>query len=73
MTFSSTENCCDRDLECEAALEAEFEDLIGRAVASGWTADEVANALLSLAQDRVETIRADAIIGKAGLSGRVAH
>jgi hypothetical protein len=73
MTYSSTDNCCDRDLECEASLEAEFEALMGRAVEAGWTVDEVTNALLSLAQARVEAMRADAVVGTAGFAGPLAH
>jgi hypothetical protein len=73
MTFSSMDKCYDRDLECEASLEVEFQALVDRAVSDGWTADEVANALLSLAQARVETMRADAVIGSTGIAGRVAH
>lgn len=66
MTFHSTDSWRDRDLECEASLKAEFEVFIGHAIEAGWTADEVANALLSLAQARVETMRTDAVVGAAG-------
>lgn len=53
----------DRDFDCEAAIAPEFEALVERAWKSGWLEEEVANALLSLAQERVHRSRDGAIIG----------
>lgn len=53
----------DRDLACEAFLEAGYDGLVASARAEGWSDDEIANAMLSLAQGRVQTMRADAWIG----------
>ena len=45
----------DRELACEMAAEDQFEALAARLVDSGWSADEVANALLSLAVRHMQT------------------
>jgi hypothetical protein len=73
MIFRSSGIASDRDLECEASIEAEFEALIGRALAAGWSEDEVANALLSLAQNRIEDSRADSFVGANLPAGRLSH
>ncbi|WP_193177623.1 hypothetical protein [Oricola nitratireducens] len=73
MDFRSSDMTDDRDLDCESSIEADFEALAERAVAAGWGDDEVANALLSLAQARIETTRADAFIGRDPLTGRLPH
>lgn len=76
MVFRSSDTVCDdcdRDIACEASIEASFDALINRAVADGWSEDEVANALLSLAQHRIETMRADAVIGADAPIGRLSH
>lgn len=39
----------DRFLECEEALEAAFQDLVGAAIMTGWGEGEVCAALCSLA------------------------
>ena len=46
MIFRPVNGCSDRDLECELAIETEFDAMIERAKEAGWTADEVTNALL---------------------------
>jgi len=64
----------DRELACEMAAEDQFEALAARLVDSGWSADEVANALVSLTmrhmQNRLEKAmdeaRDAAVSGKAG-------
>jgi hypothetical protein len=58
----ASDYCMDRDLECELAISPEFQRLIETALAAGWSDDEVANALLSLTQDHVHTMRSRAII-----------
>ncbi|GAB4351038.1 MAG: hypothetical protein Kow0026_07750 [Oricola sp.] len=73
MIFRSSGIASDRDIDCEAAMEAEFEALIDRALAAGWSEDEVTNALLSLAQNRVDASRADAFIGAEPPAGRLSH
>ena len=64
----------DRELACEMAAGDQFEALAARLVDSGWSADEVANALVSLTmrhmQNRLEKAmdeaRDAAVSGKAG-------
>lgn len=73
MIFRSSGIASDRDIDCEASIEAEFEALIDRALAAGWSEDEVANALLSLAQDRIEASRADAFVDTESPAGRLSH
>jgi hypothetical protein len=43
----------DRDLECQAALSDAFGDLADRAEAAGWSDEEVATALSTLADNRM--------------------
>jgi len=60
----------DRDLACEEFLEAGYDGLVASARAEGWSDDEIANAMLSLAQQRVQTARADAwIVGEPRQGG----
>jgi hypothetical protein len=73
MIFRSSGIASDRDIDCEASIEADFEALFDRALAAGWSEDEVANALLSLAQSRIEDSRADAFVGAELPAGRVPH
>ena len=64
----------DRELACEMAAGDQFEALAARLIDSGWSADEVANALVSLTmrhmQNRLEKAmdeaRDAAVSGKAG-------
>ncbi|TIW14707.1 MAG: hypothetical protein E5V81_26715 [Mesorhizobium sp.] len=44
----------DRGLQCQLALEPAFQQLVERAAESGWTEDEIANALLELAGARLK-------------------
>jgi hypothetical protein len=46
----------DRRLECEFVLEAGFQLLSLEAEAVGWSGEEVAHALMSLARARIRTI-----------------
>jgi len=73
MIFRSSGIAGDRDLDCEASIESEFDALIARALAAGWSEDEVANALLSLAQTRIEASRADNFAGADLPGGRLSH
>ncbi len=50
---SIVEQHLDRDLECQAALSDAFAELADRAVAAGWSDQEVAAALTALADNRV--------------------
>lgn len=52
----------DRDLECEMAVSEAFSDLVTGARDAGWTDDEVANAILGLAQSHIQRMREQAII-----------
>ena len=63
----------DRDLQCEVALAPAFDQLVDAAAVVGWSEDEVANALLSLAQYRVQVIRDNALIGLCIPADRTAH
>jgi len=60
----------DRLLDREFELEAAFNELAERALAIGWSSDEVEAALLNLARHRVliriEQERVDRLIAKAG-------
>ena len=60
----------DRVLDCEFELEAAFNEVAERALAVGWSSDEVEAALLSLARHRVlvriEQERVERQIAKAG-------
>jgi len=40
----------DRDIDCESEMLARFHALVEQALKTGWAEEEVANALLSLAQ-----------------------
>jgi hypothetical protein len=52
----------DRDLDCETELLAHFCALVERALETGWAEEEVANALLSLAQAYSGNLLDDALI-----------
>lgn len=52
----------DRDLACAAYLRDSVEALIAAALAAGWSADEVDNALLGLVQDRIADSRDRAVL-----------
>ena len=63
MTPGPTANATgDNDLDCEIDLLWQFQALVERALKTGWTEDEVANALLSLAQQFKEGMLDDAVI-----------
>ncbi|MFG1270813.1 hypothetical protein V5F40_22945 [Xanthobacter sp. DSM 14520] len=49
----------DRVLDCEMMLEGAFRQLADTGERAGWTGDEVAQALLRLAQAHIEGRRAD--------------
>lgn len=72
-SFRPANDGTDRDLACEAYLEPAFEALINRALADGWSEDEIANALLSLAQTRIESMRSNAIVGADVPGRRLSH
>lgn len=60
--------CCrkpsgDRDIDCEAEMFAQFYALVERALKTGWAEEEVANALLSLAQTYSLDLLDDLLIG----------
>lgn len=52
----------DRDLDCATYLEAGIEGLVVKALAAGWSDDEISNALLGLIQERISEARNDAIL-----------
>lgn len=56
--FKST----DRDLQCADFLQSGLDEMIVDALSAGWSEDEICNAILSLAQDRVADSRDDAVI-----------
>jgi hypothetical protein len=56
----------DGDLDCEAELLEHFRALVELALKSGWAEDEVANALLSLAQEFEAGLLDDAVIDAPG-------
>ena len=71
---SSKPRFADRDLACEAAIAAEFETFALSAQEAGWSKDEVANALLSLAQNHALALRDDAVVDAAtSVKGPVAQ
>ncbi len=49
----------DRSLHCQEALEAEFQHLAAKAEAAGWSRDEVAEALIELAENNYLTMNAE--------------
>ena len=63
MTMEESGTTNDRDVDCAAYLRVGFDRLIADAMAAGWSADEIGNALLGLAQDRVTSARDDALLG----------
>ena len=50
----------DRGIDCEMSAEHEFQDLADRIEAVGWSGNEAAAALLSLALNHIEFRRATA-------------
>lgn len=56
----------DRNLHCQEALEAEFQHLAVRAEAAGWSQNEVAEALLELAENNYLTMNAETEIFELG-------
>lgn len=57
----------DRDIDCEIAILAQFHDLVERALKTGWAEEEVANALLNLAQSYSLDLLDDAVIAAPSL------
>jgi hypothetical protein len=57
----------DRDFDCESELLAHFRALVERALKTGWAEEEVANALLSLAQLYSLDLLDDALIADPAL------
>ena len=53
----------DRDVDCETDILMQFSALVQRALRTGWAEEEVANALLSLAQNYSVSLAEDATIG----------
>lgn len=47
----------DLPLDCQMALEAEFQDLAERGEKAGWSRSDVAEALLELAQNHILAMR----------------
>lgn len=56
----------DRDLLCQEALEAEFQLLADRAQAAGWSREEVATALMELADNHFLAMNANAEMFELG-------
>lgn len=73
MAGKSPDTALDGDLACELGIEGEFDALFARAVRAGWSADEVANAMLSLAQTRIQSMRDGAFIGAEATLRRQVH
>ena len=48
----SPEDAADRSLECQAALEIAFQELMARAVNAGWNEAEACSAIIELADHR---------------------
>lgn len=59
MTIHNLRTTGDRDLDCETALAERFADLVRAGNGEGWDGDEIANALLSLAQTLALDLRTD--------------
>jgi hypothetical protein len=61
----------DRFLECEEALDAEFQSLVRKAVKAGWGEEEVCVAITSLADHLILSsacnAETDALIRKIGM------
>ncbi|HEV7252668.1 MAG TPA: hypothetical protein VGN97_06170 [Mesorhizobium sp.] len=55
----------DREIDCQEALEAQFQDLAERAEAAGWTAQEADTALLALAMSRIKARMANRDVEEA--------
>ena len=52
----------DGDFDCEVELALHLPALVEKAVDAGWTEEEVANALLSYAQNLIAKLNDDAVI-----------
>lgn len=50
----------DLPIDCQMAIETEFQELADRAEAAGWHRFDVAQALLELAQNHILGMKADA-------------
>ncbi|KQW51031.1 MULTISPECIES: hypothetical protein [Ensifer] len=49
----------DRSLNCQEVLEAEFQHLAAKAEAAGWSRNEVAEALIELAENNYLAVNAE--------------
>lgn len=58
----------DGDLDCEASMHREFRALVERALQAGWVEDQIANALVSLAQTYALDLERDLVVDV--ISGR---
>ncbi len=56
----------DRDILCQEAIEAEFQSLADRAQAAGWSREEVATALMELADNHFLAMNANAEMFELG-------
>lgn len=61
----------DRVLDCEMNMEAAFRHLAAAGEVAGWTGDEVAQALLGLAQAHIDGRGADGESNSASGAGSV--
>lgn len=59
----------DRAIECQFVIEPAFQDLVRRAVAAGWTEDDVAPAMVDLAHSHLNGLVADRkVAGEIGVA-----
>lgn len=47
----------DRQLDCEEAMEAAFQDVVEKAMAAGWGQQEIAIGLIGLVQAHIHALR----------------
>lgn len=47
----------DRQLDCEEAMEAAFQEIAEKAIAAGWGQQEIALALVGLVQAHIHALR----------------
>lgn len=67
----------DRDLDCQAALEDSFQQILSLAERSGWSRTEAAEAMRELAFAHLaaeeENLKTDLAILRINLSGQTKH
>ncbi len=56
----------DRDLQCQEAITDEFQFLIERIEAAGWSPEEASSALIELAENHYLSINAEAELFELG-------